>query len=217
MNENERISIDKEAFELCVSKAIEDSANEIYGNKLSEGLYIGDVTNTAVKRSWDMLRELADEEKLIEEGGDAYKAVLVRDEDGNEIFFGKTVEECRKYCKEHDITGVNGEHIAVGMFDPKWRYFEPTRYIDIDLGTKAMYLIRKHAQYAADSYSLELMCQSYGEYNMALTLGVFSFEESRDIHDYIIRQHINNGKWRRECEKQCEIGNGSLQPDPSKS
>ena len=217
MSENERINIDKEAFELCVSKAIEESANEIYGNKLSEGLYIGDVTNTAVKRSWEMLRELADEDKLIEEDGDAYEAALVRDEDGNELYFGKTVEECRKYCKEHDITGTYGEYIAVGMFDPKWRCFEPTKYIDIEPSKKAMCLIRKHARYAADSYSLELMYQTYGEYNMALTLGVFSYEESRDLHDYIIRQHINNGKWRRECEKQCEIGSGSLQPDPSKS
>ena len=205
MEENKTISIDKEAFELCIGKAIRESAREIYGAKLCEGLFIEDIVNTAASCSWDMLSERSDENKLIEEDGAVYKAALVRDEDGNEVYFGKTVEECQKYCKEHDITGTYGEHIVIGMFDPKRRYFEPTKYIDIEPSKKAMHLIRKHAQYAADSYSLELMYQTYGEYNMALTFGVFSYEESRDIHDYIIRQHINNGEWRRDCEKQYEL------------
>ena len=42
---------------------------------------------------------------------------LVRDADGNELFFGETVGECREYCTENSITGSNGEYIGVGTFD----------------------------------------------------------------------------------------------------
>ena len=45
------------------------------------------------------------------------EVALVVDEYGNEIFFGETIGECRRYCDEHHITGENGEYIAVGDFD----------------------------------------------------------------------------------------------------
>ena len=40
------------------------------------------------------------------------EVALVVDEYGNEIFFGETIGECRRYCDEHHITGENGEYIT---------------------------------------------------------------------------------------------------------
>lgn len=202
MSENKAITVDKEAFELCIGKAIRESAREIYGAKLCEGLFIEDIVNTAASRSWDMLSELSDECKLFEEDEAVYKAVLVRDKDGNEIYFGKNIDERRKYCKEHDITGEDGEYIAVGTFDAKWRCFEPTGYVTLIPDDGVMRKLWKDARYAADSYSLELMYQTYGEYNMALALGMITYEESKELHDYIVVHHFNNGEWRRDCEKR---------------
>ena len=54
------------------------------------------------------------------------EAVLVRDSDGNEIFFGESVGECREYCTKNGITGSNGEYIALGTF------YEATGYFDIE-------------------------------------------------------------------------------------
>lgn len=59
----------------------------------------------------------------------------------------------------------------------------------------------KDAKYAAASYSVELMCQTYGELQMARMLGAVDFESTRDLNGYIIRDHLNNGPWRNECEK----------------
>ena len=57
--------------------------------------------------------------------------VLVRDADGNELFFGETVGECREYCTKNNITGCNGEYIALGIFDEATRYFEIEDYEEI--------------------------------------------------------------------------------------
>ena len=39
MSENKVIAMDQEAFAFCIGKAIRESAKEIYGEKLCEGLY----------------------------------------------------------------------------------------------------------------------------------------------------------------------------------
>ena len=51
------------------------------------------------------------------------EVALVVDEYGNEIFFGETIGECRRYCDEHHITGENGEYIAVGDLDDETASF----------------------------------------------------------------------------------------------
>ena len=56
------------------------------------------------------------------------EVALVVDEYGNEIFFGETIGECRRYCDEHHITGENGEYIAVGDFDDETASFEMFDY-----------------------------------------------------------------------------------------
>ena len=160
MNENKRISIDKEAFELCIGKAIEESAIDIFGEKFFERLSIEGITKTAASRSWDMLTELSEEDKLLEEAPDAADHKL-RQEIIDRV--GRTIEQ------------------------------------------EVINRIQKDAQYAADSYSLELMYQTYGKLSMALMIGATSYQNTRKIHEYIMAQHINNGKWRRMCEKQCEL------------
>jgi hypothetical protein len=62
------------------------------------------------------------------------EAVLVKNADGEEIFFGETVGECQIYCIEHDITGENGEYIAIGTFDEESRCFEVEDYEEINNG-----------------------------------------------------------------------------------
>ena len=59
------------------------------------------------------------------------EAVLVRDADGNELFFGETVGECREYCTKNGITGSNGEYIALGTFDEATGYFDIEDYEEI--------------------------------------------------------------------------------------
>jgi hypothetical protein len=59
---------------------------------------------------------------------------LVVDEYKNEIFFGETVRECQIYCDEHNITGENGEYIAIGIFDEERRCFEIEDYAEIENG-----------------------------------------------------------------------------------
>ena len=59
---------------------------------------------------------------------------LVVDEYKNEIFFGETVIECQRYCDKHNITGENGEYIAIGTFDEESRYFEIEDYAEIENG-----------------------------------------------------------------------------------
>ena len=50
------------------------------------------------------------------------EVALVVDEYGNEIFFGETIGECRRYCDEHHITGENGEYLSLIHIS------EPTRH-----------------------------------------------------------------------------------------
>ncbi|MBR6102648.1 MAG: hypothetical protein IKP95_09480 [Ruminococcus sp.] len=59
-------------------------------------------------------------------------AALVKDENGNEMFFGETPGECQRWCKEHGVTGENGEYIAEGTFDTESRYFDVEDYADIN-------------------------------------------------------------------------------------
>ena len=57
--------------------------------------------------------------------------VMVRDADGNEIYVGAHIGDCREWCKIHNITGANGEYIAHGTFDTETRYFECEDYEEI--------------------------------------------------------------------------------------
>lgn len=63
------------------------------------------------------------------------EVALVKDADGNEIFFGETIGECQRYCDEHNITGENGEYIAIGTFDEESGYFEAEDYTEIENGS----------------------------------------------------------------------------------
>lgn len=62
-------------------------------------------------------------------------------------------------------------------------------------------MLWKDARYAAASYSENLMYQTYGKLQMARTLKAISYEDSQELHSFIIKEHINNGPWRNECEK----------------
>ena len=59
------------------------------------------------------------------------EVAIVKDECGNEMFFGETVGECREYCSSNNITGSNGEYIAIGTFDEDTRYFDIEDYEEI--------------------------------------------------------------------------------------
>lgn len=56
---------------------------------------------------------------------------IVRDSNNNEIFFGETIEECKQYCRTNNITGRNGEYIALGTFNETTKYFEIEDYTEI--------------------------------------------------------------------------------------
>lgn len=58
------------------------------------------------------------------------EVAIVRDVDGNEIYFGETIGECKRYCIKNNITGDNGEYIAIGTFDENTRYFDIEDYAD---------------------------------------------------------------------------------------
>lgn len=62
-------------------------------------------------------------------------------------------------------------------------------------------MVWKDARYAAASYSENLMYQTYGKLQMARTLKIVSYDDSQELHRFIIKEHINNGPWRNECEK----------------
>lgn len=59
------------------------------------------------------------------------EVAIVRDADNNDIYFGETVGECREYCQLNNITGENGEYIAIGDFDESDRYFDIADYEEI--------------------------------------------------------------------------------------
>lgn len=59
------------------------------------------------------------------------EVAIVMDEYNNEIFFGETVRECREYCSNNNITGNNGEYIAIGSFNEETRYFDIEDYEEI--------------------------------------------------------------------------------------
>ena len=59
------------------------------------------------------------------------EVAIVRDVDNNDIYFGETVVECREYCQLNNITGGNGEYIAIGDFDESDRYFDIADYEEI--------------------------------------------------------------------------------------
>lgn len=152
MSENKVIAMDQEAFAFCIGKAIRESAKEIYGEKLCEGLYIEDIVPTAVKRSWNMLAQLHEEAQ-----------------------WPTDAEQIEQYSKQAAM--------AEAIISKLW----------------------KDAHYAADSYSLNLMYQTYGELHMAVFSGLVKYEQVREISEYITVRHFNNGAWRRMCEKQYEL------------
>ena len=59
-------------------------------------------------------------------------AAMVRDANGNEMFFAETVGECQKWCVENGITGEHDEYIAEGTFDEDNRSFEMEDMTDIN-------------------------------------------------------------------------------------
>ena len=58
------------------------------------------------------------------------EVAIVRTADGDEIYFGETIGDCKRYCIENNVTGSNGEYIAIGTFDENTRYFEIEDYAD---------------------------------------------------------------------------------------
>lgn len=63
---------------------------------------------------------------------DRRDVAIVKDEYGNELFFGETIGECQKWCQENGIDGKNGEYIGIGTFDEDTKYFELEDYSEIE-------------------------------------------------------------------------------------
>ena len=59
------------------------------------------------------------------------EVVLVVTEYKEEMYFGETVDECRAWCKQNNVTGSNGEYIAIGTFDEETRCFDIEDYTEI--------------------------------------------------------------------------------------
>ena len=57
---------------------------------------------------------------------------LVLDKDDNELFFGESIGECQVWCKEHTVTGYNGEYIVEGLFDEEQKSFKAGFIFDIN-------------------------------------------------------------------------------------
>lgn len=74
-----------------------------------------------------------------------------------------------------------------------------------DLKKEIVQKLWKDARYAANSLSVTLMYQTYGELEMAIETGIVKYDEVHEIHRYIIAEHINDGKWRRMCEEQYRL------------
>lgn len=62
----------------------------------------------------------------------------------------------------------------------------------------------KDAEYAVDSHYDRLLYQALGEMKMACFAGMVKWEDVKELNKYIVKDHINNAEWRRECEKQYE-------------
>ena len=60
------------------------------------------------------------------------EVALVVTEDKDEMYFGETVGECRAWCEKNNVTGSNGEYIAIGTFDEETRYFDIEDYAEIE-------------------------------------------------------------------------------------
>lgn len=57
--------------------------------------------------------------------------IIVRDNDGNEMFASDSRIACYEWCAENGIDGSNGEYIAFGTFDEETRYFDAYDYEEI--------------------------------------------------------------------------------------
>lgn len=55
----------------------------------------------------------------------------------------------------------------------------------------------KDAEYAVNSYDMNLLYQALGKLKMAVDGGLVTYEEVREIDQYIIPQHMNNPEWFR--------------------
>lgn len=64
-------------------------------------------------------------ENLLEE------MIMVRDEDGNEMFASDSRHTCYEWCVENGIDGSNGEYIAFGTFNKETEEFDAYDYEDI--------------------------------------------------------------------------------------
>ena len=60
----------------------------------------------------------------------------------------------------------------------------------------------KDAKYAVNSFSEHLIYETLGKLKMAVDLEAISYQEVSDIDSYLIHDHLNNGKYMREVEKQ---------------
>lgn len=55
----------------------------------------------------------------------------------------------------------------------------------------------KDAEYAVNSYDMNLLYQALGKLKMAVDGGLVTYEEVQEIDQYIIPQHMNNPEWFR--------------------
>ena len=73
MSDNQMITVDREAFDLCLGKAVHKAAAAVYGEKLCQGLFIDELSEKVVAKAWGALAELHDENQLLEEDAEVMR------------------------------------------------------------------------------------------------------------------------------------------------
>ena len=66
-------------------------------------------------------------------GSQVEEAVIVRDADGNELFFTDTIGKAQRWAAENGVTGENGEYIGIGTFNPDTKEFDLEDTAELDL------------------------------------------------------------------------------------
>lgn len=59
------------------------------------------------------------------------EVAIVRNADNEEMYFAESVGQCKEWCKLNNITGNNGEYIAIGTYNEETRYFDLEDYMEI--------------------------------------------------------------------------------------
>ena len=62
----------------------------------------------------------------------------------------------------------------------------------------------KRARYAVNSYSKSLIYETLGALKMAVQLKAVSSQEVRDIEQYLIHDHLNNGRYMTQVYRRWE-------------